>query len=156
MVPIDSHDFSLYDLIDWHNVSSIFTERRSLLAHWSATIEKTVIERRLAADVVAGFQSLDRITPILPRYQQLATVAHSLTVFGTPSNSNLSGLKICALHPGDRLVQEWFLIVRHPDYNRALIARELDHEPRCFHGILTSDPAQVERFQAVLTQLQRA
>ena len=149
-------NFSLYDLIDWQNVSSIFTERRVLLARWSASIEQAVVKRQLAADVLAGFQSLDHIAPVLPRYRQLAAVARSLTVFGVPGSLDLSGLKICALQPESPLVKEWFLIVRHPDYNRALVARELVDAPLCFHGILTSDSAQVERFYEALTVLQQA
>ena len=153
----ESPNFSLFNLVNWQDTSSIFTERRALLARWSHSIEKTILERELAVDMLAGFQSLDRIAPVLPRYRQLATVAQSLTVIGLPSATlDLSGLNILPLNPNDKLVREWFLIVRYSDYNRALIAREINDAPRSFRGILTSDPAQVERFYEALTLPQRA
>jgi len=153
----ESPTFSLFNLVNWQDTSSIFTERRALLARWSHSIEKTILERGLAVDMLAGFQSLDRIAPVLPRYRQLATVAQSLTVIGLPSATlDLSGLNILPLNPNDKLVREWFLIVRYSDYNRALIAREINDAPRSFRGILTSDPAQVERFYEALTLPQRA
>ena len=153
----ESPNFSLFNLVDWQDTSSIFTGRRALLARWSHSIEKTILERGLTVDMLAGFQSLDRIAPVLPRYRQIATVAHSVTVIGLPSATlDLAGLNILPLHPNDKLVREWFLIVRHPDYNRALIAREIDHALHSFRGILTSDPAQVERFYEALTLTQRA
>jgi DICT domain-containing protein len=143
-------DFSLYALIDWTNVQTIFTERSDLLARWSRDIEMAVIERQLAAEVASGFQYLRRIAPVLPRYRQMAERA-SVTVFGVlDSRTDLSGLQLMALAPADALVKEWFLIVQHPGYTRALVARELDEDARTFHGILTSDPAQVERFYHAL------
>jgi DICT domain-containing protein len=151
-----SLNFSLYNRIDWQDVSSIFTERRALLARWSFSIEKTVIERELAADIVSGFQSLDRMAPVLRRYRQLATVARSITVIGQPGSTvDLTGLNVVTLQPDDLLVKEWFLIVRHPDYNRALIAREVDEANHSFHGILTSDPAEVGRFCQALSLPER-
>jgi DICT domain-containing protein len=150
-------NFSLFNLVDWQDTSSIFTERRALLARWSHSIEKTILERGLPVDMLAGFQLLDRIAPVLPRYRQIATVAHSVTVIGLPSTTlDLTGLNILPLDPGDKLAREWFLIVRHSDYNRALIAREIDHAPHSFRGILTSDPEQVGRFFEALKLPQRA
>ena len=150
-------NFSFFNLVNWQDTSGIFTQRRALLARWSHSIEKSVLERGLAVDMLAGFQALDRIAPVLPRYRQLATVAQSLTVIGLPTTTlDLTGLNTLPLNPDDKLVREWFLIVRHSDYNRALIAREVNHEPRSFRGILTSDPAQVGHFYEALTLPQRA
>ena len=141
-------DFSLYDLINWTNVQTIFTERADLLARWSWDIETAVLERELAVSVFAGFQYIRRIQRVLERHQQIAERS-TVMVFGVPDNTlDLHELRLTALAPGDALVQEWFLIVQHPDYSRALIAREI--EPRRFHGILTSDPVQVERFYSAL------
>jgi len=154
ILSVVSPNFSLFNLVDWQNTSSIFTERRTLLSRWSHSIEKTIVERRLAVDMLAGFQSLDRIAPVLARYRQLDRIAHTLTVIGLPSTTlDLEGLNILPLSPGDKLVKEWFLIVRHPDYNRALIAREVNESVHSFRGILTTDPVYVERFYNSLTML---
>jgi DICT domain-containing protein len=154
MFKLTQNTFSLYALVEQDNVSSIFAEQRTLLSHWCKGMEKAVIERQLPVDVLAGFQRIGQIKPVLARYHELNRIAHSLTVFGQPDATfNLEGIHFVALDKDSPLVQEWFLIIRHPEYMRALIAREEEANSEHFRGVLTSDPAQVEQFYAALSEL---
>ena len=150
MFRLTQSDFSLHAQIDRGDVASIFAERKRLMAHWSKQIEQAVIEKGFNAEIYAGFQHLERIASVLPRYRQLVTVAKTLTIFGVISQADrdLSGMKLVALAPDDQLTQEWFLLVRHPQYTRALIAREI--EPKFYEGIMTSSSERVERYITAL------
>lgn len=151
-IPAPSSDFSVYALIDWKNVFNIFSERRVLLAHWSKTIEEAVIEQRLKTEVYAGFQHLYFVSPILGRYQQLQEIASSVWLFGTSNARDpvLDRFHCVTLMEDDLLVREWFLVVDHPRYARAIVAREITPPntkrlDRMFQGVLTSDRTQIKR-----------
>jgi DICT domain-containing protein len=147
----------VYALIDWKNVFNIFSERRALLAHWSKTIEEAVIDYQLETDVFAGFQHLHFIVPILIRYQQLQQIASSVWLFGTSDERDpaLDGFRSVILMQDDLLVREWFLVVDHPRYARAIVAREITPPntkrlERKFQGVLTSDRKQIKRLTSGL------
>jgi DICT domain-containing protein len=151
--------FSIYDLVDWRNIYNIFTERRKLLAHWSRTLEENVISQQLQTPVYAGFQQLRYVKPVLPRYHNMLTVTNEIFVFGVPGKADpvLSAFKCVPLRNEDQLTREWFLVVDHPQYRRALVAQEVTppgtpHAQRLFRGVLTSDRAQIERISEGLKQ----
>ncbi len=157
MLTLADNRFSLYELIDWRNRYNIFSERRALLASWCRTIELAVIERQINTEVYAGFQQMRYLKPIVPRYQKMSTFASHVWVFGQPSSDDpaLESLRGVHLQPGDQLIKEWFLVVNHPSYARALVAHEMSkpgtpHSKRIFRGILTSDHGQVALFDNLL------
>lgn len=148
---VDPH-FSVYELVDWQNVSNIFIEKRPMLAFYCRKIETEIVERGLKADVYAGFQRLARVKPVLPRYTQMVAQGASVAVFGVPSSKDgdMTGIRAVPLHEADVLVKEWFLVANHPQLQRALIAREvsgahLPHAERTFEGVLTSDAREITR-----------
>lgn len=156
MFILPDHQFSLYDHIDWRNIYNIFSERRALLATWCRTIELAIIERELHTEIYAGFQQLRYLAPVLHRYQKISTFSRAW-VFGQPGEADppLDGLNAVYLQPGDHLIKEWFLVVNHPTYARALVAHEVSkpgtpHAKRMFRGILTSDHHQVVKFADLL------
>lgn len=157
MLTLADQRFSLYELIDWRNIYNIFSERRALLASWCRTIELAIIERQLDTDVYAGFQQMRYLKPVLPRYQQMSAFAQPIWVFGQGGDDDpeMGNIKGVYLQPGDQLIKEWFLVVNHPSYSRALVAHEMSkpgtpHAKRIFRGILTSDAGQVARFAHLL------
>lgn len=153
MLTIRQPDFSLAALIDPNDTNKIFSEPRALLVQWSRSIENAVIEQLLPAHVVVGFQHMRNMLPIMRRYQQIASIADTLTVVGLPDEAvQLGGLmRFVALTPDCALCREWFLIVKHAQYARALIARDLTGDGQKFKGILTSNPAQVDHFYNAVT-----
>lgn len=148
---IDSQ-FSVYNLINWRNIYNIFTERRKLLAHWSKSIEESVIQQELETRVFASFQQMRYIKPVLPRYHQMYKTTKHIYVFGVPAPEDppLNQFECVHLQDDDNLTKEWFLVVSHPRYHRALVAQEITplgtpHRQRLFRGVLTSDADQVKR-----------
>ncbi len=154
MLTIREPSFSLAALIDPADTNKIISEPRALLAEWSLAIENAVIEQQLPAHVLAGFQQIGNIKPILSRFLELASIVDALTIVGLPDGElDFRGMRQVILNPDDELCHEWFLIVRHPDYPRALIAREERSNPGHFRGVLTSDAIQVERYYWALTHV---
>lgn len=152
-------EFSLYGLVEWRNVYNIFTQRRPILADWCKRIEKTIIEHQLNSEVFAGFQQLRYLTPILSRYQQMAQISNQVYVFGEsgPNDPQLNGLNPVVLNHNDSLVREWFLVVNHKHYCRALVALEITpfgtpHRDRVFRGMMTSEVHQVSRLHAAIRE----
>lgn len=145
-------EFSVFDLVDWQNVRNIFIKQRPMLAYYCKQIELQVVEHGSAVDVYAGFQRLVRVKPVLPRYRQMADNGANVAVFGQPGEGDpsLTGMRRVVLNERNALIHEWFLVARHPDFNRALIALEIGepdwpHEQRTFRGVLTSDDADIAR-----------
>jgi hypothetical protein len=153
MLTIRQPAFSLADLIDPNDTNKIFSEPRTLLAQWSRAIENAVIEQVLPAHIVVGFQNIRNIVPILQRYREIASIADSVTVVGLPHESvDLGGLiRTVLLTPECALCREWFLIVKHAEYARALIALDLTGDGQQYKGILTSVPTQVGFFYDAVT-----
>lgn len=153
MLTIRPSEFSLADLIDPNDTNKIFSEPRALLLEWSYAIENAVIEQLLPAHVVVGFQNIRRMLPQMQRYQQIASIADSITVVGLPDDGVTPGglMRFVALTPDCALCDEWFLIVKHAQYARALIARDVTGDGERFKGILTSIPAQVDYFYDAVT-----
>lgn len=155
MLTIREPDFSLANLIDPNDTNKIFSEPRALLLEWSYAIENAVIEQLLPAHVVVGFQSIGRMLPHMQRYQQIASIADSITVVGLPDDGVKPGglLRFVALTPDCALCYEWFVIIKHAQYARALIARDVTGDGRRFKGILTSIPTQVDFFYDAITAM---
>ncbi len=156
---LSDQSFSLYDVVDWRTIYNIFTERRALLASWCRTIELAVIERSLDTEIYAGFQQMRYLAPVLPRYQKMSLITNSIWVFGQQGEQDppMDGLNGVVLQNDDQLIKEWFLVVNHPKYARALVAQETSkpgtpHSKRVFRGLLTSDQAQVARFATLLKE----
>jgi DICT domain-containing protein len=117
-----------------------------------------VVTRQLQAQVFAGFQQLRYVQPVLPRYTRVAQTAETY-VFGQPGDIEIDvpNLQVVELDTQDDLVREWFLVVMHPGYQRALVAREMTapgtpHARRLFRGIITSESRQVELFSNALRE----
>jgi DICT domain-containing protein len=151
--------FSLYGMIDEANTSNIFMDRRKMLAHMCGRIEQDVVNARLDADVFAGFQKYVYVTPVIERYQSMVDQGAQVWLFaeGDSGDVALDGVLATGLLAGDALLREWFLVVSHPEYARALVAQEVtpDGTPqreRLFRGVMTSDPVEVARFAAALKQ----
>lgn len=150
-------NFSVYDLIEWRNIYNIFTERRKLLAYWSRNIEEAVLQQELHSPLYASFQQMRYIKPVLPRYHKIRTLTPKIYVFGVPGNADpvLTEFNCVRLNRDDSLTKEWFLVVNHPRYARALVAQEVTplgtpHAERLFRGVLTSDKDQVQRLEQAL------
>ena len=144
--------FSVYDLVDEQDVSNIFVEKRPMLAHYCLRIETELAERGIPATVYVGFQRLRRVRPVLSRYLKIAAAGADIRVFGAPDQNEtpLPGVRCVALRAGDQLTREWFLVAHHPNFQRALIAREigapdLPHAERTFQGVVTGDAAAIAR-----------
>lgn len=154
----DEPRFSLYDTVDWQHING-FTERRSVLANWCRAVELAYIVGSYTAMIYAGFQRLTYLTPILHRYKKMSRTASAIWVLGQPGDRDLQtdGLNVLRLQEDDPLCGEWFLIVNHPAYGRALVARELTqpglpHADRRFHGMITRDPTLIAQFAALLKE----
>ncbi len=125
---------------------NIFTEQRHLLARWCADMEKDLLAQPFSTTVFAAFQQLEYFLPVADRYLQLAEKGNTLYVFGEPYPTlpQHENLHYVFLMPQHALRKEWFLIIHHADYARALIAQEISphgtaHRHRTFKGALTSD-----------------
>lgn len=139
------HNFSLFNHLCAFNPSTIFMNQPRMLSYWSHSIEKKIVQYGVDTPVYAGFQHLGRFAPVTRQYEKIAQTA-PVWVFGKAGQTHLPDtdrLHFMALHPQARLAQEWFVVVNHPDYAHALIAREIapiqPHQPRQFRGVLTSD-----------------
>jgi DICT domain-containing protein len=150
-------NFSVACLVDEQAVENIFTGRTDLLVRWSSGIEKAIINYQLKTPVYVGVQHLRQFKPILERYRRIASFAHGVWVFGQSDAEPMAvnGLHYVSLHPDDKLVREWFLVVNEAAYARALVAREITppgtpQAQRMFQGVLTSDRSQITRIAAAL------
>lgn len=138
--------FSLYSLIERSSTSNIFSEYATLLARWSYNIENAVIDERLHTDVFVGFQQVSRLARIAKRYGKVSAAARKVWVFAEPDAPipDPTLYQHVTLSPQHKLAQEWFVVVNHPAYARALVAREITppgtpQAERTFTGVLTSD-----------------
>jgi DICT domain-containing protein len=140
----ESHLFSVYSLIEQANASNIFINDLPMLAHFSHTIERAILEHEIDTTIYVSFQYLSRFARQFARYQRIASTAQ-VYVFGVDDAQYppLERLHYVSLRPGDRLAREWFLVVSHPQYSRALIAQEVPggRGTRRYRGVLTSDAA---------------
>lgn len=154
-------DFSLYQHIIQTTPQNIFSNKRKMLAHWCASVEKELIEQAIPLTLFVGFQQLDYFVPVMKRYQLIAQTADYVFVFGEPSDKvvPIANLTYVYLSPDDKLRNEWFLIAHHKDYSRAIIAYETTppntpHEDRVFTGVLTNDFNNTEPiYQTLMTEV---
>lgn len=152
MMTLTNPTFSLYAQVDWNNPHNIISQNCLILRSWLNLMESWVIDTRADAEIYAGLQHTDAL---LPRYERLAAAAKSLWIFGAPERGDLPppelALKCVALSSDDQLYNECFLLIRHADFARALIARET--EPGQFVGVYVTDAPQVERLCGRLRQI---
>ena len=157
------HNFSLFNHLCAFNPSTIFINQSRMLSYWSHSIEKKIIQRGIDTPVYAGFQHLGRFKPVARHYQKIAQTA-PVWVFGEAGQTqpqSQDGVHFMALQPYDRLAQEWFVMVNHPQYAHALIAREVrptaPGQPRQFRGVLTSNRSIIHyAFEALEAYVQHA
>lgn len=141
----------------------LFTQSRPNLIKLSQQIENGVIHGSYGARVFVGFQKLSNLLPHLGRYQQMATVAESIWVFGLPDIElpDVPALNIITLPANHELSHEWFVVVESADYFSALVARDLSGfdvplAQRQYQGIWTFNAGIVSQFQTYLSQLVNA
>lgn len=140
--------FSLFNAVTRDSDQNIFVENRKMMISYSHGIEKAVIDEHIeGARVYVGLQRLKRFKSIYSTYQQIATLAADVWVFGVPNAvfPRSENMHYGQLYSGDQLTKEWFVIVNHPDHMQALIAEEVTKpdtplRDRQFKGILTTDP----------------
>ncbi len=146
--------FSLYAQVDWNNPHNIISQNRLILFSWIDLMESWVIDTQADAEIYACLQHTDALVPLLPCYQRLAKVAKSMWVFGAPERGDLTppglALNCVTLNSADRLYDEWFLLIRHADFTRALVARETG-SGQC-SGVYVTDAPQVEPLYHRLAQ----
>lgn len=150
-------NFSVFNLVDQHSIRNIFAARTDILLKWSYNIENNIIKRKLPASLYVGFQNLSKVTPVMPRYKKLVSTRTEIVAFGTPAHTKhyLSGIRYVEVPPASPLAQEWFVVAHHPNFSRALIAREIcpeSHENRIFEGVLLTDPKHVKRISQAIHQ----
>jgi DICT domain-containing protein len=107
-----------------------------------------------------GTQTLQNFLPIADTYQQIARHAE-VVLFAYEDNSRLPdncGINWVSLHQEHQLCREWFVIVSHKDYSRAIIAEEISEgsgptRERSFRGMRTSNPDIVRELDQKLQNL---
>ena len=139
--------FSVYDIIKKQHPSNIFLTELDYMYHLSRVIERDVLTHQLDAPFYVGFQSIDKLLPILERYKQISDVTKETVVFGKPSPEvcTVPGLNFVHIAAHSKLAKEWFLVIHHPDYSRVLAAREVtppsgEESEREFEAIMTYEP----------------
>lgn len=150
MIQIDK-DFSVYDAFSHDRVLNIFSDRRQMLGRWCASIENAVTHDAIHTTVFAGFQQLEYMLPVMERYERMAKNSNKIYIFGQPYEDmpSIENITYVHLQPDHQLCKEWFLVVHHPLYSRALIALETSppntpHKDRMFKGLLTNDVSMIE------------
>ncbi|MFO0695194.1 MAG: DICT sensory domain-containing protein [Polyangiales bacterium] len=128
-----------------------FTARVESMRVWCRVAEKLVLDRRLSdAKVHAGFERMNRLEPVLPRYRRMASLVSELVVYGEPDwEPDVPGIRTVALG-NEPLALEWFLVVSARGWKAAIVAEDLDGfgggtrmAERRFRGFATHHPALV-------------
>lgn len=140
--------FSLFNAVTRDSDQNIFVENFKMMVSYSHDIEKAVIDEHIdGVRVYSGFQRLKRLKAVYATYQQIASFASDVWLFGVPNAvfPKVERMNYGLLYSGDQLTKEWFVIVNHPDHQQALIAEEVSKpntllRDRQFKGILTTDP----------------
>ncbi|MEP7287416.1 MAG: DICT sensory domain-containing protein [Chloroflexota bacterium] len=152
--------FSLYNLINPRSIENIFTERSPLLTQWCRTIETTILDRHLSAEMYVCFQQLSNFALVHKRYSKINELGQPVWIFGEPdvTYTPQANLNFIELANGDKLCREWFLVVNHPDYSRAVVAQEISLsgtplKQRLFQGVLTSDKDTVATLERNLARV---
>jgi hypothetical protein len=150
MTSIIDPAFSVFNLIERIQQSSILLNHRRTMSVISHEIENTTIEDGAKSRVFAGFQYLSRFLPQQKRYERLASRAESVYVFGVPDVEPpaIPNVKYIHITPNHRLSREWFLIAYGAEYATALATEEITKitdpdEKRMFKGIWTFDVSLV-------------
>ena len=112
------------------------------MLHWCSIVERLTRDKHArGARIYAGFEKLSRVKPVLRRYQQLASVAERLVVFGERDEPIELDAELVDV-AGTPLCREWFLVVQSADYGALLAAKDLT-------GFGPTGPLPGRRFAAV-------
>lgn len=108
--------------------------------------------------IYAGFEKLSNLEPIVERYQRIADVSESVTIFGQPdwNPPRHPHIRYIDVNSDFNLAHEWFLIAESSILNIALIAladqsvHSSNPEGRVFSTIKTSNPKTVSRLSLAI------
>lgn len=122
---------SVYSLaleVESHNY--LATNSIATLLAISRGIEDAVIYSELKGTFYAGFQRFSAFLPQMPRFKQLAAVCGRVLVFGFPDVAvpEIPNLEFIPLDEDAPLVQEWFIVFNHPDFNVALVTQQIGEQ----------------------------
>ena len=153
-------DYSLYKLVQDLQPPKLFTVKRQILSKWCETMEEEVVDRQLMTSVFVGFQVFSFFVPVMDRFCKIATYANQLSIFAEPDVElpAFDNIDVVCLSADDQLRREWFLIICHEEFMRAIVAREItdpgtpDSE-RVFEGIRTNHRKTIEEIYHSLSQL---
>lgn len=121
-------DISLFSSIasqyeDWRSVRTAATV--NAMSH---LLVEQILDRKLAVDLVAGFQRFSNFTEQVSKYTRLSTVCKRVFVFGVPDIQPpaIPGVKFISLDPESALSRERFLAVNSADFWAAMLAQEVE------------------------------
>ena len=153
-------DFSLYKLVQDLQPPKLFTVKRHVLAKWCAKIEMEALEQDITPAVFAGFQLLEFYLPVRQRFEDLTTISNYMAIFGQPYEAlpDYDKIDVVYLSPEDQLRREWFLIICHEDFMRAIVALEITEpgtpdQDRVFEGIRTNHAKTIQHMTHALHQI---
>lgn len=153
-------DYSLYKLVQDLQPPKLFTVKREVLSKWCETMEEEVVERQLVTSVFVGFQVFTFFLPVMERFGKIASYANQVSIFAQPDVElrTLDNIDVVCLNADDQLRREWFLIICHEDFMRAIVAREITdpgtpNSERVFEGIRTNHRKTIEEIYRSLSQL---
>lgn len=160
--PIDS-TVSVYGLVKNTQQQNMFINHRRTMSLISYEIENASLVDHAQNRIFSAFQYFSKFLPQVKRYEQLATRAESIYVFGVPDVTPppIPKVTYIRLDPRAQLAKEWFLISYGRDYVSALATEEQtdihqpDHE-RVFHGVWSFEFELVEILHNWLTNLVKA
>ncbi len=150
MLNDSASQFSLFERLYSQNKSNMFINKTKMLAYWSQSIEKKVIEHGIDTPIYVGLQRLSEFNDIACQYQKIADTA-PVWILGEADQTkpvHNPMIRFINLEPFTKLTQEWFIVVNHPCYRRALVARQITSPKargsRQFEGVITSDPNAIQ------------
>lgn len=162
--PKNTLDISLFDLLRerFRDALPIITCTKATLVHISHSLEEVVLREKLPATIFTGFQESGHWKEETDRYIELAGVARQVCIFAgspLPPESAASQFHI-ELADGDKLRQEWFLIILSDRFSVLLCGQDnliqTDQEAtREFETIWTFEPKHIALVLDVLEEVIR-
>ena len=148
------HDFSVFNLIDVYDTGNIFISSQELLNYWFTRIEETIIEDTLPADIYLR-RSPNSQNSRLTEDAVLNLVTKGamfwlVNNFETDEYIYPEGVQNVRMLPNSKLLFEWFIIVHHVNYAKALVVRY--DEAGIQRGVLITYPHAVKNLCDQLQQ----